>query len=70
MDQWQTMDTAPKDGTFVLAYDIDSFYPDDPEESYWIVRWDDRNAVWRIMLDGQRAKPTHWMPRPAPPKRS
>lgn len=65
--EWQPIETAPKRRTFILACDTDSEWPDDTEESMWIVCWDgDR---WRISLDGQTATPTHWMPLPSPPKR-
>lgn len=68
MDEWEPIESAPKDGTFILTYDAGSSYPDDPEECIWLVNWDvDR---WRIMLDGQSASPTHWMPLPAPPSPS
>lgn len=55
--EWQPIETAPRDGTWLLLWDggcrlIGHFYP--PEG-----RWD--NA------DGDELKPTHWTPLPEPP---
>jgi hypothetical protein len=68
MSQWQPIETAPKDGTRILAY-----CPNHPDVgSITRVTW------WRQAKDGhgfigwgefneQYWPPTHWMPLPAPP---
>lgn len=61
---WQPIETAPKDGTFVLLTDSDC----DP---CWLIAQWTRDAWW-----GQRTPSgkctiwrvaTHWMPLPEPP---
>ncbi|MFT6474683.1 MAG: hypothetical protein ACJAUS_002408 [Qipengyuania sp.] len=74
MGDWQPIETAPKDGTEILACDGNDRSPD-----YSIVAWD--KNLWVAMADGARAieaqgdlytdyvQPwvTHWMPLPDPP---
>jgi hypothetical protein len=63
---WQPIETAPKDGTFILGY-----YADRPW--LWdIVQWDAGylgGAWWGggHENDGPLFPPTHWMPLPDPP---
>ena len=61
---WQPIETAPKDGTWVLAYDADE-YGETTETAHWV-----RNGMfggaWEIS-DEMQIKPTLWMPLPAPP---
>jgi hypothetical protein len=65
VSKWQPLSTAPMDGTWVLAYDGKSPWPDDVEETYFIARY--QNGGWNIALDGQPTLFTHWMPLPEPP---
>lgn len=63
---WQPIETAPKDGTWIWAYWPEAIF-------------EDRQcpAVWEYHVDGYRwtdpadskefVQPTHWMPLPAPP---
>lgn len=59
---WQPIETAPKDGTSILATEIDG----EPVVSYfdeggWVYSWH--------AYDGYHHwNPTHWQPLPAPPK--
>jgi hypothetical protein len=64
--EWQVIETAPKDGTFILLLDENQ-----PSAVYLIARW--RLDCWR----GQRTlsgksiiwgEATHWMPLPPPPE--
>ncbi len=61
---WQTIETAPKDGTRVLAW-----YPNG---GYQIVlEWNERCARWDDGFDGPRWRDhelSHWMPLPEPPE--
>jgi hypothetical protein len=58
-DGWQTMETAPRDGTWILIT-----MPDYRVE----VGWWHRNA-WRYSHEkGYKATPTHWAPLPPPPE--
>lgn len=63
--QWQDIETAPKDGTRILA--IWRYRPEDPHAgsaSHEVVRW----CGWWDSSDGlTRPEPTHWMPLPPPP---
>lgn len=79
---WQTIESAPKDGTFILLH-----CPDGQLESgavtigaYWKElerenngrfsrgRWD-RWLGMDADLSSSRCEPTHWMPLPSPPQR-
>lgn len=60
--EWQPIETAPKDGTHVLAYD---------GSNMTTVKWD--RDYWALIEQGYYAEdnewwPTHWMPLPKPPK--
>jgi hypothetical protein len=62
---WQPIETAPKDGTIVLAWDGRAVY----------VAFYGRYALWNEMswIGGHCkvahiTQPTHWMPLPEPPK--
>lgn len=72
-ETWQTIETAPKDGTAVLGY-----FPgrtgyvarQDVIPCYWS-EWG--GGVWTCVSSGYRLlshEPTHWMPLPAPPAES
>ena len=65
--QWQPIETAPKDGTRVLATWDYTWCQSGPhaevcetnESGEWFYSYDG---------DGPQKPPTHWMPLPAPPK--
>ncbi len=76
MMEWQPIETAPKDGTVILAFVLGASIPS-------IVSWVTyrRESRWCIepetfMEDDHfdefwtatRYEPTHWMPLPTPPK--
>jgi hypothetical protein len=56
---WQPIETAPRDGTTVLA---------------WCDEWKHARTAWAYESDQWQAappsifQPTHWMPLPAPPE--
>jgi hypothetical protein len=70
--QWQPIETAPKDGTRILAYEItdaDDTQPqivcwlDEPDKPGWYICFDHtpcHGEIWK--------PPTHWQPIPEPPK--
>lgn len=63
--EWQPIETAPKDGTRILAWDGRSIHV-----AYW--GWD--NPANRLAWLGGHCRidhidqPTHWMPLPEPPR--
>lgn len=72
MEGWMPIETAPKDGTWVLLYSPDAVEPQvfqgrfiefegDPDPAEWYVGDLDQPVV----LD---ADPTHWRPLPAAPR--
>jgi hypothetical protein len=66
--QWQPIETAPRDGTNILAI-VSGNHPDSgeaftPEVVFWrIDQW--WNDCWGY--DSTDYEPTHWMPLPEPP---
>ena len=69
INQWQTMDTAPKDGKEIMIYANDRIS---------IVRWSSRFLNWVLASDPEPSDndewwgigssvPTHWMSLPAAP---
>jgi hypothetical protein len=66
---WQPIETAPKDGTFVLLYCED---PDPEYEPYCIQGWFESGAFDNRWYEAHsenpiRPSPRHWMPLPAAP---
>jgi hypothetical protein len=66
MSEWQPIETAPKDGTFVLCCH---------ESGHINILQFNGNAsdlsqpAWRKdCYSGQTFRPTHWMPLPKPPE--
>ena len=51
--EWQPIETAPKDGTQILASN---------RYSIWVAQWLPALEVWHGM--GFCIEPTHWMPLP------
>jgi hypothetical protein len=74
MTEWQPIDTAPKDGTRILAYWADS-------DEHTIIEWFEYNEInisgtWCQRQSGlgsdcgyEDAAFSHWCPLPAPPKK-
>lgn len=68
MIEWQPIETAPKDGTEILAFD--------PVADKCDVCYMQRSRIWSTQSDGeygpdddefQATRATHWMPLPKPP---
>lgn len=69
MNNWRTMETAPKDGTPVLGYDGWTMNTIRYVQPYHRVG----RGWWALVDGGPYADdvdwfPTHWMPLPPPPK--
>ena len=71
---WQPIETAPKDGRWLLVYcpDGSNSYNDDPPlfvtTAFFDSEW--RGGVWYHHYDdgvGHYLQPTHWMPLPEAP---
>lgn len=68
-DGWKPIDSAPKDGSIILAWS------EDMDEVLAIVWAESRGGSWRLagcssLELGSWGQPTHWMPLPAPPDNS
>lgn len=59
MSEWQLIETAPQDGSSILAWEAES--------NMRCVAAYYNNGWWKDQR-GQFFKPTHWMPLPEPPK--
>lgn len=72
MSVWQTIGSAPEDGTHVIVYDHASDHIGEAYRGY--EETDDDEVMWfwaNLSLDDEDsivAEPTHWMPLPAPPQ--
>lgn len=73
---WQPIETAPRDGTHVLAV-VRGDYKPGVSFVPTVVEWSDRLGGWvedsdyvcdECGLPSEHFKPTHWMPLPAPPQ--
>ena len=68
MSEWLPIETAPKNGTWIVAWCLEDF----PQ----VVSWDNEidygedgvSQIWRSVLTERFVIPTHWMPLPEPPK--
>lgn len=63
MMEWQPIETAPKDGTQILAYDkscIECIYFDE-DANLWVQSWEG-DEDYGLLND-----PVAWMPLPKPP---
>lgn len=80
MREWQTIETAPKDGTWILVYG--EKYGDEDGPRFFVIKWvTNIGGVWEY-IDSTTRKlvekdwsgwsdnfaPTHWMPMPEPSK--
>ena len=69
MGEWQPIETAPKDGTWILAGE---FGNPDFVGDYYAASWSgDEDGCWCANCGQyvtQEPEPTHWMPLPAPPE--
>ncbi len=64
--EWQPIETAPEDGTEVLA---SGFLYDDPANGRWIEACKFWWSGWVLSSNDSKVyNPTHWMPLPEPPK--
>jgi hypothetical protein len=65
MDEWKTIEEAPRDGTFVLCVE--------PSGHINILQWatptrDPDGGYWRSRVnEGPGWRPTHFIPLPSPP---
>lgn len=55
---WRPIETAPRDGTWILTYGADT-----PISDGYLLDW-------YVPDDGWNGNPTHWRPLPTPPARS
>lgn len=65
---WQSMETAPKDGTFILLLTTTNIRPQPlPFTGRWLFGVPGCWVLVNADLAIQRIEPTHWMPLPPPP---
>ena len=60
MSEWQPIETAPKDGTMILAFGKQEIYLIFWVKGYWI------NREYDYLVPNDTY--THWMPLPNPPE--
>jgi hypothetical protein len=72
MSEWQAIETAPKDGTWVLVV-IAGYVPSvahwDADHADWLTGLpeDVSDEMWQEFIEPEY-KPTHWMPLPEAPR--
>lgn len=60
MTDWQSIETAPRDGTKVLGYWVGGeIHTGHTDGENWFPAWEHQDDNW--------AMPSHWMPLPPPP---
>ena len=68
-NEWQPIETAPKDGTEIDLWTLNGREPAarfNVKRNRWeVIGLDGFDTLNWVDVDG---KPTHWMPLPAPPK--
>lgn len=76
MSEWQAIETAPKDGRWVLIYggkavhDTHDGLSDrfECDINCVILAFMNLSGIWEGDADNWTYTPTHWMPLPPPPK--
>lgn len=73
--EWQTIETAPKDGTNILGYNGEDVtemvwedWPDDNSHVGWCRAGFESGGMLDETHFRMEPEPTHWMPLPEPPK--
>lgn len=68
-NEWQDIATAPKDGTWFLAWGP-RFHTGENEDLARICRWSPITENWKSVSGSASPgnQPTHWMPLPSAPK--
>jgi len=66
--EWQKIETAPKDGTFYLAYGLGLMWTQNQPNGCYPGEWnfDYKRGQWRGHAHMDDREATHWMPLPAP----
>lgn len=73
MNNWQPIETAPKNGAWLLLV-RSVFIPVvaywDSERGRWLseLEWEVSDETWEEFLMHEHYRPTHWMPLPKPPR--
>ena len=76
MTDWKPIETAPKDGTEILAVEVSGHVPTVTiwgRSDFAVVHWDEIAGAWRDCSDLGAAgldpfEPQYWMPLPEPPE--
>jgi hypothetical protein len=64
MNEWQPIETAPKDdGMPIIVYGLSEYYK--KYKYVHLAHWEDCRNCW--MFEGEDMYPTHWMPLPPAP---
>jgi len=70
MSGWQSIDTAPKDGTLIIGWDKDKPIP---FICRFVIETDDYPQWWAVIDENDETvcvgTPTHWTPMLRPPAR-
>lgn len=61
MSGWRPIETAPKDGRYILAYR-------ESAAGIFIAKWCSDKGFWINTCTGWHDLHTHWMPLPEPPE--
>lgn len=75
MSDWRTIDSAPRDGTWIIAFNSQGVFPcawcEEPDyDDYrgWSAAGSGYGGALYSLHNGVFDNPTHWMPLPAPPE--
>lgn len=72
MREWKPIETAPKDGTWILVFEPSDYQPCVHVVRWGVPEWSGGDLTWVTVAlgpnpDTYEPDATHWMPLPEPP---
>ena len=74
MSEWQPIETAPRDGQWILVYEYCKYEPSIHVVRWGVPQWSGGDKTWVTMAIGPNPdtydadNASHWIPLPKPPE--